>query len=83
MINSRKRHLLSSIVRGNQYFLPLRCWMDLNLFLRIWSHTFKKKFLAGHSSSGVCNHQGIFMAATGIKMVAACSMSRLRNSRYE
>ena len=72
MINSQKRHLLSSIVRGNQYFLPLGCWMDLKLFLRIWPRTFKKKFLAGHSSSGVCNHQGIFIAATGIKMVAVC-----------
>jgi hypothetical protein len=83
MINSRKRRLLYFIVRGNQSLLLLRCSMDLKLFLRIWSPTYKKKFQARHSSSGVCNHLGIFMVGTGIKMVAACSMSHLRNPRYE
>ncbi|XP_057991410.1 protein trichome birefringence-like 12 isoform X5 [Hevea brasiliensis] len=57
-----------------QYFLPLVCLMDLKLFLRIWSHIYKRKFLARHSSFGVCNHSGIFMAVSGTKMEVACSV---------
>ena len=75
MINSLKRDLLYFIMLDNRYLLPSRCWTDLNLFLRIWSPIYKKNFQARHSSSGVCNHLGIFMVVSGIKMVAACSMS--------
>ena len=83
MINSLKRDLLYFIMLDNRYLLPSRCWTDLNLFLRIWSPIYKKNFQARHSSSGVCNHLGIFMVVSGIKMVAACSMSHWRNPRYE
>ncbi|XWS67564.1 hypothetical protein CRYUN_Cryun04dG0016800 [Craigia yunnanensis] len=42
--------------------------MAFKSFLKFWSSTFKRKFLRTPSSSGVCNHQGIFMVASGIKM---------------
>lgn len=83
MTNSQKRHLWFFILLANQYFLHLGCLMDLKLFLRIWSHIYREKFLARHSSFGGCNHQGIFMVVSGTKMEVVCSMSPSRNMRYE
>lgn len=83
MTNFQKKNLLFFIVLGNQYFLPLDCSMDLKLFLRKWSRTSKKKFLARRSSFGGCNHHVIFMVVIGTKMEVACSPSPSRSMRYK
>ena len=68
---------------GNQYILPLKCWMDLKLFLNLWLLTYGKNSLKRHWSFGGCNHQDIFMVVNGIKMVVACLMSLSKNLRYK
>ncbi|GKV24264.1 hypothetical protein SLEP1_g33895 [Rubroshorea leprosula] len=52
--------------------------MGLKLFLKVWSSTFKRQFLAILSSSGTCNHLGILMVVSGTKMAVACLISPLR-----
>ncbi|BBH09265.1 Plant protein of unknown function D [Prunus dulcis] len=71
---------LSFYRAGKPILPPLTYWMDLKLFLRIWSLTYKTNFLKRHSSYGGYNHQGISMGVSGIKMAVACSISPLKSS---
>ncbi|BBH09262.1 Plant protein of unknown function D [Prunus dulcis] len=83
LISSQKRLLSLFIVRANQSYLPLTYWMDLKLFLRIWSLTYKTNFLKRHSSYGGYNHQGISMGVSGIENGSCLFNKPLKSSRAD